>query len=341
MKLIPVLLMFSVTACVYNPPPEIQSSTPGIGAVTTDAGTDIVVRFTESVDPQTLRASLFLRRLNEEGELLPACNGRGGDCIEPLAGPCTRSGDCPNATLNLSQEDTVLTFDPDEDFKIGEYVLRIEAGLKDLDGNASGIPYDVMFFVSKVGTGGVTTFQPGVYLAWMDLEQPFNFPIETYWHMRVEEDNGKVWGGGCDGDLIDPDGERLFDHELWKPVPYLDQEGFKFVFLALVQDAAVQDQEGNPQQGFILETHPFYIYCAQPEVEVMDGRITVSIYYDTQMGREVMYGRMNSDETYILGADHASVASGTVFGYRLHPDEIGEGKSWLDCADPATYTRPE
>jgi len=340
MRVLPVLLLCSIAACVYDPPPEIQGSTPGIGAVTTDAGTDIVVRFSEPIDPQTLKAALFLRKLDEESELLPACTGGPGECIEPLAGPCASSGDCAGATLTLSQDDTLLTFDPDDDFKIGEYVLRIEAGLEDLDGNATGVPYDVIFFISKVGTGGTTAFQPGVYLAWMDLEQPFSFPIETYWHMRVEEDTGKVWGGGCDGDLIDPDGERIFDHELWHPVPYLDQEGFKFVFLALVQDAQVQDQEGNPEEGFILETHPFYIYCAQPEVEVMDGRITVSVYYDQAMGREVMFGRMNSDETYILGAEHASVASGTVYGYRLHPDEVGDGKSWLDCSDPATYTRP-
>jgi hypothetical protein len=334
-------LFFSVAACEYNPPPEIQSSTPGIGAVTTDAGTDIVVRFTEPIDPQTLQATLYLRKLTGEGELLPDCSQGGQDCINALAGPCAASGDCPNATLTLSQDNTVLTFDPDEDFKIGEYVLRIPAGLEDLDGNASGVPYDVMFFVSRVGTGGATTFQPGVYLAWMELEQPFTFQIETYWHMRVEADIGKVWGGGCDGDQIDPDGPYLYDHESWKPVPYLDQEGFKFVFLGLVQDAQVQDQEGNPKPGFILETHPFYIYCAQPEVQVMDGRITVSIYHDDEMGREVMHGRMNSDETYILGAEHASVATGTVYGYRLRPDEVGDGKSWLDCSDPVTYTRPE
>ncbi len=342
MRIVPIIVLAcSAAACVYDPPPEILSSTPGIGAVTTDADADIVVAFTEPIDPATLEATLYLRKLDEEGELLPACNGAKKDCIQPLAGPCTGRGDCPNAVLTLSRDDTLLTFDPDEDFKIGEYVLRIEAGLKDLDGNPTGVPYDVVFFVSQVGTGGATTFQPGVFLAWMDLEQPFDFPIETYWHMRVEEETGKVWGGGCDGDPIDPKGQRIFDHELWKPVPYLDQEGFKFVFLALVQDAQVQDQDGNPKEGFILETHPFYIYCAEPEVEVMDGRITVSIYYDETEGRDVMVGRMNSDETYILGADHAYLASGKVFGYRLHPDEVGDGKSWRDCADPVTYTRPE
>lgn len=331
----------SLAACVYDPPPEILGSTPASGAVTTKADMDIVVRFSEPIDPDSLRASLFLRKLDEEGELLPECGREARDCIEPLAGPCTRQGECANAALTLSQADTMLTFDPGDDFKIGEYVLRIDAGLEDLAGNVTGVPYDVVFFVSRVGMGGATGFQPGVYLAWMDLEQPFNFPIETYWHMRVESDSGKVWGGGCDGDLVDPEGQRIFDHALWEPVPYLDREGFKFVFLALVQDAQVQDREGNPKDGFVLETHPFYIYCAQPEVEVMDGRLTVSIYHDETMDREVMHGRMNSDETYILGAERASVASGVVFGYRLHPDEIGDGRAWQDCADAVTYTRPE
>ena len=332
------------SACEYDPPPAVLNSQPDVGSATNDMSASIVVHFTEPINRESLEVTFSSRKLDEEGHLLPWCeSGQTKKCNTLLAGPCTPRGECPGAIMILNNDFTEMTFDPDEDLRIGEYLLRISAGLEDMDGNSTEVPYDVFFFASPTGTVGPTTFQPGVFISWLDLDKPFKFPLEVYWHIRVDPDTGSIYGGGCDGDLIDPDGERIFDHELWKPVPYLEDDGFKFVFSGLAQDAQIQDEEGDLHDGHSLITSPFYIYCAQPEVEVMDGSIVVSVVHDEDLGREVMRGMLNSDETYIFDTpehSHPNEASGVLYGYRLIGDEIGPGKAWEDCADDETVTRP-
>ena len=338
------LLALSFTACEYNPPPEILTSTPGLGTVTSDVAGDIVITFTEPVKRESVEAALYRRKLNEDGELLPRCQGgETKGCVVPLAGPCNVRDECQGGTLVLSPDFTKLTMNPDQEFNPGWYVLRLAAGLEDMDGNATGVPLDLYFYVSPLGTMGPTDFQPGVLLTWLDLDEPLEFPIQVYWHIRVDPDTGLFYGGGCDGDLIDPDGEEIKNHEYWKPVPYLDQEGFKIIFNGLVQNAKVEDDQGNLKDGYVLETEPFYIYCAQPQVEVFDGMISVTILYDEELGREVINGTLRSDETYIFDTPahtNPQQASGVMWGYRLRPEEVGTSQVWVDCADPETVSRP-
>ncbi|MBW1873573.1 MAG: hypothetical protein JRJ19_16015 [Deltaproteobacteria bacterium] len=300
--------------------------------------------FSEPVDRKTIEINLAKRRMDIEGHLLPFCEpGQMKDCAPLVAGPCSPQGGCPGGNLVLSEDLTQFSLDPDEDLLIDKYVLRISAGLQDQQGNSTGVPIDLLFFASPVGTAGPTTFQPGLILTWMELDRPFDFPLEVYWHIRVDPDTGRIFGGGCDGDANDPDGERIYDHELWHPVPYLEEEGFKLVFDGLVQDAQVQDAEGNLVDGYILTTNPFYIYCAQPQVEVMDGIVTMSIYTDQRTGRQVANGTLTSDETYIFDTpahSHPQLASGIVEGYRLVGAEVQTDKIWTDCGDLETVTRP-
>lgn len=334
-------------ACEYDPPPEVEWSSPVMGEVTADMGADLVVRFSEPVDPDSLAVTLYRRTLDWEENLLPRCTpDLTSDCIEPLAGPCFTTGDCPGGTLSLDGDGVEATLDPLLDLGIGDHVLRISAGLRDLQGNRTGVPYDINFFVSLFGEGGPTTFEPGVFMTWMNLDEPLEFPLEVYWHIRVEPDTGRVYGGACDGDLIDPEGDKIRDHRVWKPVPYLqvgDETGFKFVFDGLVQDAEVPDEQGNTVAGYFLQTTEFYIYNLQPQVEVMDGMIAASVYHDQALGRQVMVGTLTASEAYIFDTPaHANrkIANGILWGYRLHQDEIGTDQTWIDCADLITITEP-
>ena len=339
-----LVLALSFTACEYDPPPEILASIPALGTVTGDTTGDVVITFSEAVKRESVEATLFRRKLDENGELLPRCQaGETEGCLEPLAGPCTVKEDCQGGTLVLSTDFTRLTLNPDKDFAPGEYQLRLAAGLEDLSGNATGVPIDLFFYVSPLGTIGPTDFQPGVFMTWLDLDEPFYFPIEVYWDIHVDPDEGWIYGGGCDGDPTNPDGERILDHEFWAPNPYLETEGFKLIFNGLVQNAQVEDEDGNLQDGYVMATEPFYIYCAQPQVEVYDGMISVTILYDEELGREVIKGTLRSDETYIFDTpahSHPYEASGAMWGYRLRPDEVGTNQIWEDCADLVTVTRP-
>lgn len=346
----PLLLVWAwVTACSYDPPPDILRSRPAAGAIIADGSIPLVVDFTERVEPDSLGLVLGPRKTDAEGRLLPWCgeeqSPEATGCIHPWTGPCTVGGACSGGSIQLAAGATRVTVVPDTVLAVGEYVLRIQEGLEDAAGNSTGVPYDLYFFVSPTGTLGPTSFQPGVILTWMELDQPFYFPLEVYWHVQVDPDTGRVWGGACDGDPIDPDAERVYDHEAWRPVSNLEDEGFKFVFEGVVQDARVQDREGVPRDGWIFESRPFYIYASQPQVEVMDGRVSFAVYYDAQAGREVAVGSIEAGETYIFDTpahQRPHEASGSLYGYRLDPGEVGTGFHWEQCAlpDPDTVTRP-
>lgn len=335
--------------CGYDPPPDILRSNPARGAIVADGAVPLAVDFTEPVEAASLEVVLASRKTDTEGRLLPWCGGEapteGGGCIQPWTGPCTPAGGCPGGVLQLDADGSGFSLVPDAVLAVGEYVLRIGAGLEDRAGNRTGVAYDLFFFVSPTGTMGPTTFEPGVILTWMELDEPFYFPMEVYWHVQVDPESGRVWGGACDGDLIDPDAERRYDHRDWQPVSNLEDEGFKFVFEGLVQDAQVQDAGGNPRQGWIFETRPFYIYASKPQVEAMDGRVSFAMVHDFATGRDVVRGLIEANEIYIFDTPaHAnpSKASGSLYGYRMHPEEIGTGYHWQQCAldDPDTVTRP-
>ncbi len=347
-----LVLAAMLAACEYDPPPEVEWFSPALGDFTTDTGTDLVVRFSEPVEPDSLAVTLYRRTLEAMGaeeDLLPRCTpDLTSGCIEPVAGPCFTTGDCPGGTCTLDDEGAEATLDPLLDLRVGDYLLRISAGLRDLQGNRTGVPYDISFSVKLTDEGGQTTFEPGVFITWMNLDEPLVFPLEMYWHIRVEPDTGHISGGACDGDLIDPNGDKIRDHNVWKPVPYLqvgDETGFKFVFEGLVQDADVSDDQGDPIDGYFFQTEPFYIYNLQPQVELMDGMIAASIYRDEALDRQVMVGTLTATETYVFDTPaHANrkITNGVLWGYRLHQDEVRTEKAWIDCADPdpETVTRP-
>ena len=239
-----------------------------------------------------------------------------------------------------SRENTsLLTVNPKQDLGIGTYVLRVSAGLADLSGHDTGAPLDFTFGVTPdVGNtdgdqadgdtadgdegGAPTGFESGVFVSWMDLDQPFDYPLEVYWIFEVNPNTGRVTGTGCDADPIDVNNwnRDLHKHEEVMPYPYY-VSGYYFNFTATVSDI---DVDGEP--GYYFDTDPFVIYSATPiTVEVADGKIQVSIVYDETLGREKMVGLLNSPETYVFG-DHTnkepSVASGAVYGYRLTEEEV-------------------
>jgi hypothetical protein len=333
--------LFFLAACTYDPPPKVKASIPEDGAVTEDVHGRIVIQFTEPVERQSVEATLYGKAYDAEGNLLERCAaGATKDCQEPVAGPCSVQK-CPGGTLVINTDFSQIAFESQDALPIGNYVLRISPGLEDGDGNATGVPFDISFFVKPAAVEAKTTFEPGVFIAWMDLERPFTFPLETYWHISVDAETGKTSGGSCDADPINPSSydREKHDYKEWKPAPYLEEggeNGFKFVF-----EGTVQDVVADGKTSYYFETKPnLYIYCKQPEVEVTEGQFVVTMEFDDALGREVMTGTMTSPATSILGQEPQEVF-GRVYGYRLSGAEIGTDKWWQTCAstDPATVTK--
>ena len=321
-------LLLAAAACEYNPPPEILSSTPKAGGSMALEGT-AEIRFTEPIDPATLTATLYPRELDIDWELKPDCvDVDHDDCVEPVIGPCTVADGCDEATLTLLEGDNGFRFSPASPLGIGGFVLRVAAGLADPDGNDYTLPQDLSFFATPTGERRPTTFESGVVMTWMTLDEPFPFDLQVYWRLDVDPETGDFVGGGCDGDAKDPNTaeQQDYDYTDWYPAIY-EMDGFHVVYTGNVQDVDVRVEGGGSQPGWYLRTNPFHILnVAMPGyIEVIGGTIDMSIIWNEELQRhEIIDGTLQAEEIYLLSPDVAPTeeVSANVYGYRLFPEEI-------------------
>jgi len=266
-------------------------------------------------------------------------------------GVCRRRMEAAGADWSVEEApaediEAKLSVDPAADMGIGEYLLRFSPGLADLNGNETRIYLDLFFGVTPAGEEKPTSFESGVFVTWLDLSEPFAYPLEVYWIIEVDPDTGVFSGSACDADTIDPSTPHT-DYELpkWHPWPYTYDEGYNFAFTGLVQDIEI-----DGKAGYNLKTDPFRLYAGPPiEVEVIDGGIDVNIFFNETLGRDEMTGFFHSPETYILGSKagggRPDIADGVTYGYRLTEDEVKayeetRAAAWGVCLTPDEDARP-
>jgi len=171
----------------------------------------------------------------------------------------------------------------------------------------------------------------------MDLEEPFVFTFEVYFHIQVDQETGEIIGGGCDAQMIDDEVGRVLVPSNFFP-EYDFEHGYKFVFEGgLVQDVQVPDDNGVLQDCYYFENAPAYIYCDDPQVEIFRGTFASTICYDEEIERWYMDGTFITPELYIFDTpDHDTqmIGVGTMEGIRLYDDEIFTDDAWQGCADP-------
>ncbi len=333
-------------ACTYNPPPDIQVSKPERGGAMAP-GDRIRLAFTEPVKAETVVISLWYNSgqlFDVEGERLPPCEqGTESECVFPLFGPCSVGGNCDGASVSMTEDARILVVEPEGDLAIGNYLLRIDPGVKDKSGNATGVFLDLFFTVSPSGEAAPTSFASGTFITWLDLSEPLAYPLEVYWIMDVDSETGLVTGGGCDADAIDPKTTKHDNREAenWFPWPYTYDEGYHIAFSGQAKDIETAD---DAEESYFFQSDPFNLYVGPPvEVEVANGTIQMTVTYDESLGREVANGYITSPETYILGSSQSGKpgqeASGTLYGYRLSEEEIQVildeyPVEWEKCASP-------
>ena len=175
----------------YDSPP--RASIDGLAdGILTDPSAPLVVRFSEPVDPKTLKLEVVKLVTDREGNL-------GDEDKDPATAldsiyaftATSESG----GVGELSADKKTLTIKFEATPPTGPALaVLIEPGLKDADGNEQKVRDRVIFSYkfSCEGSGATTAFPSGAYFFIVDVEEPIETQIQLYANIAVDETTGAV-----------------------------------------------------------------------------------------------------------------------------------------------------
>jgi len=207
---LPCLWLVSVGGCeTYDSPPRpaIEGAVDGI---LSDPQVPVVVRFSEPIDPNSLRIQLIKLETDLEGNLLDE---------DPDDATTLTSFFSLDPVTSNNFGGTGEFLDDDSAFRITLNVpppvgpslaIVIEAGLKDLEGNDWAVRQVIPFgyqLSCDGSTGGTDKFPSGAYFFLVDVEVPIPVQIQLWGLIDVDPATGSFVGQFTNADR-NPDGER-------------------------------------------------------------------------------------------------------------------------------------
>ncbi len=200
----------TVAGCeTYDSPPRpaIEGIVDGI---LTDPAQPIVVRFSEPIDPDTLRIQVIKLVTDIEGNLLDEDSDE-STVIQSFFSldPVTQNNF--GGTATFVDDDKAVRIALQQTLPIGpSLAILIEPGLKDLEGNEWGVRQVIPFGyqLSCDGTtGGTELFPSGAYFFLVDVEVPIPVQIQLWGQITVDPATGSFVGQFTNADR-NPDGSR-------------------------------------------------------------------------------------------------------------------------------------
>jgi hypothetical protein len=197
--IVSIIVLFGIiSGCVYDAPPDAWRVEPDGGVYRT--GDPVEVRFSEAIDPQSLKIRIWAGPRDLEGNIAGQT---------PLLDTCTLSqAPCKATQLELLTDDAGplarVTIDPEA---LGApntpLILEVQRGLRDAAGNATGISYlfDVQFMPS--GSDTPATLTNGTYILVGTLQAPLPGVVITFITDIVSLGNGAFALAGADGDEVE------------------------------------------------------------------------------------------------------------------------------------------
>lgn len=327
----PLLAVVVLAACgeTYDPPPDVLSTNLVNGVFDLDSGA-LRVELTEPVDEETLRVRLLTGRYGTEQEVcLAGGDGRLPDGCGRAAELVAGDGD----RVTVEDQRVVLVDAADRLRPFGLYVLLIDAGLTDDAGRRRKVPIDLRFQVAGDFEQAPTDFEPGMFLARLEVEKPIGTKVHFFFWIAVAAETGlaRIWG--CDADPKDPDVREMTSTDLhpdvWDPLPG-PPGGYPIV---------AEGQVADTEQGRVVVLFPFDLITTGPAVTIeqaeFQGALTVesvehgfSDILSARMGpagdREVVKGQLSAPASYLgEGAETAPLGpgQGPLAFYRLTEEE--------------------
>ena len=200
-RTLPLVLCLSLTACgFFDPPPSARIEGAVNGQLGQGPSDPLVVIFSESIQKSTLRLKVVKDAQDGEGNLLDEQEPPQVEAFQESLS-LAYAGDHPQdqavsfgASFEFSEQSSRphLTITPDSSFSLTSYLLLVEAGLKDLAGNETGVRQRVPFgYVLKVG--GTTRLPSGYYYFIFNIEF-LSTQLQLFAHLDVTSDTG-AWKG--------------------------------------------------------------------------------------------------------------------------------------------------
>ncbi|MEZ4266813.1 MAG: hypothetical protein R3F39_10575 [Myxococcota bacterium] len=308
----------------YNPPPEVEILPPQGGQWFPDS--PLVLRFTEPVDVDSVRFSVWPVDLDIEGDLKPTAVAVATDCTPS-------QGVCGGLTMTLSDDLMTLTLDQGDTFLerlASPYFVEVAAGLADLSGRERKVPTRLIFQVDPESTTGAVdiTLNSGVFSISADLGDVLAGTfLRMIADMRIDPDTGEVWFIATVAGRINetPTGEKVpaNTNDPAYITPRIDEQGWVLAFKAQITPL--------PEEG---------AYYMQTEVRDVDVRVLGVIRVRLNSlrlsatlrpgggpdGRDAYIGVLSSAKVLLGddGEDLGAVAAADWLGFGYFATELAE-----------------
>jgi hypothetical protein len=319
-----MLALGAASACAdYDPPPEVEIVAPQGGQWFTD--TPLVLRFTEPVDPASVRFAIWPVELDLEGDLRPG--------VVPVADGCQASSSaCGGLTLTMSDDRMTLSVDQGDVFEerlAKPFFFDVAAGLTDTVGRERKVSTRLVFQVDPSSSAGQVdiTLNSGVFTIAADLGDVL---AGTYLRMiadvSVDPDTGETWliatvagkaNTAPDGSKVPPNttDPTLID-------PKINGEGW---VIALKGQFTPLPEEG----AFFLETEPQDIdvtVLGLIRVRLQELRLRATVRpAASPEGRDTFEGVLSSSKVLLGdgdGEDLGAVAAADWTGFGILTEEL-------------------
>jgi len=333
-----VLACLLVGCAEYDPPPDGRLTLPETGVF--QVGDPLVVAFTEPVTRESVKIAVWPSGPNDklEGEFAPG--------LKPKLRCSPVEGTCDDTTVTLSEDGLTLTVElkgPDFGKAKVPWVLEVGAGLTDLAGRKTGVPYlfDFQFAPSDKCSGEPVAFNDGVYLIWATIQEPVPVPLQLYADVTALEKGEFVIAAGKADNMPDADNDTSNPDEL-----VLDEtfNAFALFFGGCVTNDGDDRFVPTEAQDVYLE-----LLGGAISLTLFDLRMTGTIVTDSETGEEGLEGTLSySKVTLDLDTPTDYEAGNTPFYMtKLKPEQIPEGvprvcgdlcgKVQQQCEPPADF----
>jgi len=327
-----------IVGCTYDPPPTVSLDLPPGGVY--PIGSDLVLQFNEPIQPE----SLIIRVWPASPDDITIENEFVAD-LEPTVASCSvTSESCTHATLSMAEDGKSATLQidgaPFEAFKV-PWRLEIATGLKDLDGNSTGVShfFDFQFSPCPENSTEEVDFQDGYYLLTAEVEEPLPVVLTLYNQITVLNDGRFRWIG-VDGNIKDGFAKNTSNPD----EIYLNLTDNAF---GLFAKGVVSG--GNGERCLASEPFQVLIRIDALEIVLSDVRLNGAVLADGTIEGTISFEALSLDtggEPFVYPPGSASF-----FAKPLTPEQLPEGLPDLctslcgqvtaQCDPPSGFASPE
>lgn len=173
----------------FDPPPSAKVEGLDNGVMTSEPDAPLVLKFSEPFVKSSLRVKLVKAVMDAEENLLDEQSPPDPEAFKESTLVAYEAGDPENEDLSYGGKfelgEQSLSIDPNNAFAISTpYLVLIEPGLEDMDGNKT-VPRTRVPFTYELKGGGATTLPTGYYYFLLDVDY-LAVQIQVFTYMEVD-----------------------------------------------------------------------------------------------------------------------------------------------------------